>query len=464
VTDETGRRGIRIRVAVLLLVLLAWGATDVRKRARFDPAKPERHMTDVTVYTGAGAAFFQEGVDPYLVSSPRGWHYLYPPLFGILVAPLAELPESEQGFVFYLISLLLLYGSLVETSRLLSLVLPNVRRGALSIFDRSIPRWIVWPAILSVALPLMNCLQRGQVAPFIVYPLLLGLRILIEYPTATGRLAGGIVLALPVAIKLTPLLPVAFVGWVLWTSVFAGGGTEVKRRGLSGALGITSGVALGLVIWILLVPAAFVGWRANLHHLHSWVDRVAANESVYEENDFFGASLKNQSFQNGARLFLGTFRDEPGWDAVEAPGNRFRSELNAAVRAPAVDRTLKGLRVGMILVLLVGGIRLARSASPIDLCAALGLGAVGSVVFSPLSWGHHYGIIWPAALFVPLLYWLRGRENPARRLAYALAGLVTANYAFTWPVAAMGLLGIGIAVWFVVAIVALPRGGPPAME
>ena len=67
---------------VLCLGLVIWGLTDVRQRAHFDPvlAAENRevigeHRTDLTVFTEAGAAFF-DGRDPYEVTNPRGWMYL----------------------------------------------------------------------------------------------------------------------------------------------------------------------------------------------------------------------------------------------------------------------------------------------------------------------------------------------------------------------------------------------------
>ena len=73
----------------LLIAIVVWGWVDVRRRARIDPDRPTVHKTDFTVYTEASAAFF-DGRDPYEVTNPRGWHYLYPPLFALMLAPLAS--------------------------------------------------------------------------------------------------------------------------------------------------------------------------------------------------------------------------------------------------------------------------------------------------------------------------------------------------------------------------------------
>src|SRR5262245_59359793 len=81
---------VRFRdVAVVLIVALTvWGYVDIGPRGRIEPGRPDRHRTDFTVFTEAGAALF-DGRNLYNVTNPRGWYYLYPPLFAILVAPLA---------------------------------------------------------------------------------------------------------------------------------------------------------------------------------------------------------------------------------------------------------------------------------------------------------------------------------------------------------------------------------------
>ena len=73
------------------------------------PDQPHLHQTDFTVFTEAGAAFF-DGRDPYAVKNPRGWFYLYPPLFALLVSPLASLDSKSQVVVWYIISVVLAFA------------------------------------------------------------------------------------------------------------------------------------------------------------------------------------------------------------------------------------------------------------------------------------------------------------------------------------------------------------------
>ena len=81
----------------------------MRLRGTVDPAEIWIHKTDFTVYTEAGAAFF-DGRDPYAVTNPRGWKYLYPPLFAMLVAPLHALPPQAQVLVWFALSVWMLWG------------------------------------------------------------------------------------------------------------------------------------------------------------------------------------------------------------------------------------------------------------------------------------------------------------------------------------------------------------------
>ncbi|MFN8856160.1 MAG: hypothetical protein ACK50P_11385, partial [Planctomycetaceae bacterium] len=100
------RSDVRTHWAVYLgvfLALLIWCAVDVMVRARVDPEKPSLHMTDVTVYTEAAKAILA-GEDPYQVTNIRGWPYIYPPLFAVLMSPLAPLPEPWQAAVWFWIS------------------------------------------------------------------------------------------------------------------------------------------------------------------------------------------------------------------------------------------------------------------------------------------------------------------------------------------------------------------------
>ncbi len=179
-------------------MLLVWGLTDVRSRGRVDAARPGVHRTDFTVYTEAGAAFF-DGRDPYAVTNPRGWGYLYPPLFAILVSPLHALHPQLQVVTWFFLNLLLVWACYRECLRLVRLAAPAVDESA-----PLVPRWLAIATIATVALPTLNCLQRGQVGVVKIWLLLLGLRLLLESRSWRKAFAAGGVFAAAIALKITP--------------------------------------------------------------------------------------------------------------------------------------------------------------------------------------------------------------------------------------------------------------------
>jgi len=145
---------------MVVLGLLLWGWMDVRKRAEINSANPVSHRTDFTVYTEAGAAFF-DGRDPYSVTNIRGWYYLYPPLFAILVAPLHTLPTAWQGIIWFLLSLLMAGGCLFECRAIIGKLLDAGGRTEEGWCEQQ--RWIILWAVLALLFPVLDTLQRGQV-------------------------------------------------------------------------------------------------------------------------------------------------------------------------------------------------------------------------------------------------------------------------------------------------------------
>ncbi len=188
--DEGGMGHIRRHWAVfagLLVTLSIWCAVDVIRRAVVDPARPHLHMTDFTVYTEAGAAFF-DGRPPYEVTNLRGWKYLYPPLFALLVAPLSALSPPWQATLWFAVSVLLCLGSYFECRRLLAGVLA-VQPAPYRLVVR-----LGMIAGAAAVFPVLNCLQRGQIGVILIYPLLVGLRMVLLGQSPRAWFAGGIIL------------------------------------------------------------------------------------------------------------------------------------------------------------------------------------------------------------------------------------------------------------------------------
>ena len=194
---------------LLLIVALAFGGLVV-KRAAF----MQRRMTDVDCYLRAAWAV-RTGQDLYEILDPNDWHYNYPPLFAILMTPLADPPpEADRaGMLPFPVSVAIWYavslgclglgvhwlaGAIERTS-------PNPQVREQRAFCR---RW--WALrivpILACLLPIGHTLMRGQ-----VNLLLLALLCGMAAATLRGRslLAGGC-LAGAICLKVFPAFLLLF--------------------------------------------------------------------------------------------------------------------------------------------------------------------------------------------------------------------------------------------------------------
>lgn len=147
----------RAGIGILLLLLILFGAW-VELRGAF----LKRPMTDLQVYLRAAYAV-KTGTDLYAITDDNGWHYVYPPLFAILMTPLADPPKGQDrtgylpygftvGFWYFFTTALGLLGchilakALEDTSMIPALSTPQTfsqRWWAL----RLIPFLILLPAI-----------------------------------------------------------------------------------------------------------------------------------------------------------------------------------------------------------------------------------------------------------------------------------------------------------------------------
>jgi hypothetical protein len=446
--------------AVLCLALVIWGLTDVRQRAHFDPALAAQnreviaeHRTDLTVFTEAGAAFF-DGRDPYEVTNPRGWMYLYPPLFAILMAPLHALPPQWQGMVWYFISLAMAWGCYREVVRLLRHA--KIEEQGDEEGSAKTLRKIQFLAGITVLIPTLDCLQRGQVGILILFLVLLGCRLILESDTWKRAVAGGTVLSLSIVFKIIPVVPVFFLLFLLMIQRIKN--TEGTLRPFR-FLEAGAGVLAGLLLFFFVVPSMFIGWQSNTAHLKTW-SSVIGDQAVETSVDAHfsnprgpkNQSLSNALYHTGNQIaFELSDRSEPNpWLYNETKG-RFMS-------SPAVTKTVLVIRV--LLGLLLIPLACRRSGSPLDLLAVFGLACTAMLVVSPVARGHYFMLELPAVLFVSLWVWKYKGASKAILCASIPATLSVMHYTFiTFPqmfgplkvgTLFLGTLGIGTALWYLV--------------
>lgn len=433
-----GIRITRARVlATLVIVTAVWGWVDVRVRGTIDP-NSAIHKTDFTVYTEAGAAFF-DGRDPYQVTNPRGWGYLYPPLFAILVSPLYYLPTEYQVLVWFALSVAMAWGCYLESVRIGRVAMPHEPdRGPFGV----IPNWLGCAAVATTLVPALNCLQRGQVSIAKLYLLLLGVRLLIESRSRAKSFVAGWVLALPIVLKLTPILPVGIVLIQEFVAAWR------ARVGVGRAAGASVGTLAGLCACLFLIPAALVGWNDNLRHLNSWSRWVAASGEL--KNDSFagdGTSLRNQSFTNGA-VHLGN------WAAhMFAGGASDTAELKPGDPPRLMDSNsmrmlLLSGRAAACLLLAVLGLSMGLTGAPLARVAGFAMACVATLIVAPIARAHYYTLMYPAVLFPALWLVTVGRLRTARLIAYVPIALVWGHYLALDQLGRIGWLGLGTTLWF----------------
>ena len=273
----------------------AFGWFDVRQRARLDRGLSAHH-TDFTVYTAAAEAL-ADGGDPYEARSPRGWKYVYPPLLAVLARPLAGIASEDGAFVFYWISVAALAAAALALAR--------------GIGPRGPPA--VALALLLAAPFLVQTFQRGQVAILLLAVQAGALLFLLR-----GRdVLAGVLLALGVALRLTPLLPAAMVGFACVRRLLRGEG----RR----AVAFPAGLLAGLVLWFAAVPVIALGPERAVEVTKRWIE---VGREVYASKPGELADLSRDfgieewSYKNqGVRRVAGTIAARVTGAPV-APGGR----------------------------------------------------------------------------------------------------------------------------------------------
>jgi Glycosyltransferase family 87 len=439
-------RSTRTQVLLgLALALSVWGWFDVRVRGTVDP-NSAIHKTDFTVYTEAGAAFF-DGRDPYKVTNPRGWGYLYPPLFAILVSPLHHLAPENQVSVWFVVSVLTAWGCYRESLRIARVVLPDSPDGG---WFGPVPTPLACAALAAAIIPTLNCLQRGQVGLAKLYLLLLGFRLLIESRSIGRSFLAGTVLAVSIVLKLTPLVPVAVVLFQeLLASWRAGRAAAVGR-----ASACSAGTIVGLVMCLFIIPSCLVGWSANWRHLNSWYRWVAASSELKADDSFSGdgTSVRNQSFTNAANHFGNWIeRALAGTAEAEAP-QRPAGRPARLMETPRMAGILSAIRMAAAALVVLLAIRMAWALDPLARAVGFGLACVSTLILAPIARGHYYMLMFPAVLF-PAVWLLRaGRPRTAKTLAAVPGVLVIGHYAAIGVMGEIGWLGLGTTLWFTATV------------
>jgi alpha-1,2-mannosyltransferase len=228
-----------VLVAGFFAAFLAFGAmVEIRS------AYLSRRMGDLGVYLRAGWAV-RSGADLYAVTDDNDWHYNYPPLFAILMAPLADPPHGVElagaapyavsVAVFYALNIVLLFAgvhalaSALERSSAFAAVREQPCFGLRWWLLRIVP-------VLACLPPIGHTLMRGQ-ANIVLLALVCGFAAAL---LRGRRHLAGWFLAGAIALKIFPAYLLLYPLWRRDTRCLAG-------------------CALGLVTGLVVLPLAAMG-------------------------------------------------------------------------------------------------------------------------------------------------------------------------------------------------------------
>jgi alpha-1,2-mannosyltransferase len=375
--------------ALIFIALLYLGLgvmTDIRSAFLSSP------KTDFQVYARAAWAV-RAGEDLYAVTDNNGWHYIYPPPFAILMAPLADpypfasrhgyLPFWLSAAIWYLIGL----GCVIYTVHALAgVILPNAELGS--------RRW--WYARIA---PTLFCfggitltISRGQVNTIVVALVAAGFVAAMR----GRRLASGAWLASAAVLKIIPVLLVLF---------------PILRRDWRALAGGIVAAALLLVA----LPAAIWGFDGAIEENRKTVELVLApvfqkDGDHSREKELHGAnSTHSQSVQAAVHCWMYPDRD---------------TRPNAA--APVAKAAHLVSALAMLATMVLAGRRL--TSHPVDQLLYLGCLCVLIMLITPISHLHYYMMVMPLVCGL----WLR---SLAMRPGEAVADART-----TWVLACWGVV------------------------
>jgi hypothetical protein len=217
-----------------------------------------RNLIDYPVYYAAGRSLLRGRWDLYAPDFALGqvMDYRYPPLFLISFAPLWNLPYSISAYVWYLMSVVEIFGCAVIVVRLF----PETRR--------STKAWLF--VVIGTAQYFVMVLHYGNAHLLATFCLFAALYFLI----AKRSVLAGLLMAIAITIKLTPVLILPYLA--------------IKRRWNSLVMVFVFLVALNLI------PAFWFGFQANNRLLVGWYRHVVASQEFHEDNGPINLSLKGQ--------------------------------------------------------------------------------------------------------------------------------------------------------------------------
>jgi hypothetical protein len=350
----------KVSLILLLIVAVAFGGLVV-KRAAF----MQRRMTDVDCYLRAAWAV-RTGQDLYEILDPNDWHYNYPPVFAILMAPLADPPPGADrtGMLPFWISVAIWYvfsvGCLCLGVHWLAGAIERTSANAQIREQRAFcRRW--WALrivpILVCLLPIGHSLMRGQ-----VNLLLLALLCGMAAATLRGRsvLAGGC-LAGAICLKVIPAFLLLFPLW--------------RRVGRC-----LAGCALGLLVGGALIPVLVFGPIRTVQYYEKY-GRVLLGPALGVGQDQSRAKEMIETTANDSQSLQA---------ALHNTLHPIRAERPA--QPTSLVRWIPRLIGGLLTLLTLVAFGWQKRGSGTDVALFLGALVINMLVLSPVCHMHYFSL------------------------------------------------------------------------
>ena len=322
-------------VGLALIVVVVLGVLMVN-RAAFSTA----HNSDFETYRAVGRAVLT-GSDIYQVRNSRGWPYVYPPPFAILMTPFAQMGAFASSIIWYVLSVILVASSVQMAVTMVC---------ALVKFGRN-PFWLCVLSFVMVLFWVAQGVVEGQATILLLWFLMLAL-----YRSQQGReISGGTALACAALLKAFPLALLACFMW------------EKRWR-------LVTATITALIVGGIVLPSLVYGWQRNLTYWQEWVAAVAR------------PSLEDEALHVQKKVN----------ERVLSPDNQRNQALRAVLWRLGVKNQLRFLTAAIGLIMALAMLVAARRTQPQQdlLIAAAWLTWI--LVNAPVSHFHYHMLaLWP---------------------------------------------------------------------
>ncbi|MCS6978397.1 MAG: DUF2029 domain-containing protein [Gemmatales bacterium] len=306
------------------------------------------------------------GVDIYAVHI-----YPNPPIMALILYPFVQLPTWTFG------SFDLDWGALAWfTLKVVMTALAffwTVRM--IEVPQRSFPPWAQVLLLVLALRPIIGDLSHGNVNLFIMFLVVAALYAFHRHLDLTA----GIVLGLAIACKVTPAL---FVPYFLW----------------KGAWRTVAGTVVGLLLFLVIVPGAILGFRHNLILLNSWYEKMAA---PYLYGGQVTTEHSNQSLPG--LIYRLTTASPSFLDEEDLPAD-YHNLLD--LEPWMARRILQACGIAFLLLIAWTCRTPLAQRSGWPMAAEFGVVILGMLLFSERTWKHHcVTLLVPFAVLCYCLAW-----------------------------------------------------------